>query len=179
MKEALGGGTRAFRIGLMTLLFASTAINYVDRLALSVLLPELRRSLDLSSIAYGNITTLFLVAYAISQPLSGVLIDRVGTRIGFTIALVVWSAAAMLHAVAVGPWTLAILRFALGIGEGGNWPAGIKAITEWIPKQNRALAMGIFDGGSALGAIAAPPLVAWLSPAYGWRAGTVMPVQRS
>jgi ACS family hexuronate transporter-like MFS transporter len=97
------------------------------------------------------------------------MIDRIGTRAGFAISVLLWSVAAMLHSIAVGPWSLAALRFALGIGEGGNWPAGIKSITEWIPKQNRAFTMGIFDGGSAVGAILAPPLVAWLTLAYGWR----------
>ncbi|MDQ3257816.1 MAG: MFS transporter, partial [Acidobacteriota bacterium] len=118
---------------ILILLFTSTMINYVDRQALSVLLPALRADLGLSSAAYGTITTLFLVAYTISQVGFGVLIDKIGTRLGFALSIVVWSIAAMLHAFAGGALSLGILRFALGLGEAGNWPAGGKAISQWFP----------------------------------------------
>lgn len=155
---------------VLALLFASTAINYVDRQALSVLLPSLRTELQLSSADYGAITTAFMLAYTVSQLLSGALIDRVGTRIGFAIAMAVWSLAAMGHAAVSGALTLLALRVALGFGEAGNWPAGAKAVAEWFPPQRRAFAMGLFDGGSAVGAIIAPPLVAGLALTFGWRA---------
>jgi len=159
---------------ILILLFTSTMINYVDRQALSVLLPALRADLGLSSAAYGTITTLFLVAYTISQVGFGVLIDKIGTRLGFALSIVVWSIAAMLHAFAGGALSLGILRFALGLGEAGNWPAGGKAISQWFPAHRRAFGMGFFDGGSAVGAILAPPIVAALAIYFGWRSAFVV-----
>lgn len=158
---------------ILGLLFLSTVINYVDRQALSVLLPTLRGELGLSSAAYGTITTAFLVAYTVAQFGSGLVIDRIGTRLGFAISIAVWSIAAMLHAFAQGPLSLGVLRFALGAGEAGNWPAGGKAIAGWFPPHRRAFAMAVFDGGSAIGAIVAPPVVAALAIYYGWRAAFV------
>lgn len=159
---------------LLGLLSLSTVINYLDRQALSVLLPTLRTELHLSSADYGTITTVFLLAYTVGQLVAGVWIDRVGTRLGFAASIIAWSFAAMLHALARGPWTLGIFRGLLGIAEAGNWPAGGKAIAQWFPPQRRAFAMAIFDGGSALGAIAAPPLVALLALHFGWRAAFLM-----
>lgn len=158
---------------ILALLFASTMINYVDRQALSVLLPSLRSELGISSAEYGTITTVFLVAYTISQVASGAMIDRIGTRLGFAISIIVWSIAAILHAFAQGALSLGILRFALGFGEAGNWPAGGKAISQWFPAKRRAFGMGFFDGGSAVGAILAPPMVAALAIYFGWRAAFV------
>lgn len=159
---------------VLSLLFASTVINYVDRQALSVLLPALRTDLHLSSADYGAITTAFMLAYTVSQLLSGALIDRVGTRAGFAIAMLIWSIAAALHATATTAWSLLALRVLLGFGEAGNWPAGAKAVAEWFPQPRRAFAMGVFDGGSAVGAIAAPPLVAALALTHGWRAAFLL-----
>lgn len=159
---------------VLALLFASTAINYIDRQALSVLLPQLRQDLGLSSADYGLITTAFMLAYTASQLVSGALIDRVGTRRGFTIAIVIWSIAAMAHAAAAGVASLLLLRVLLGFGEAGNWPAGAKAIAEWFPQHRRAFAMGVFDGGSAVGAILAPPVVALLALQFGWRSAFVV-----
>ncbi len=154
---------------ILLLLFLSTVINYVDRQALSVLLPTLRGELGLSSAEYGAITTLFLTAYTIAQLGAGVVIDRIGTRRGFAWAIVIWSIAAIAHAFARGAWSLGIFRFALGIGEAGNWPAGGKAVAQWFPQERRAFGMAVFDGGSAVGAILAPPLVAALALSFGWR----------
>lgn len=159
---------------ILVLLFLSTVINYVDRQALSVLMPSLRAELSLSSADYGAITTGFMLAYTFSQLLSGALIDRVGTRIGFALAMMAWSAAAMGHALAGSALALLGLRVALGIGEAGAWPAGAKAVAEWFPPQRRAFAMGVFDGGSAVGAIVAPPIVAALAIAWGWRAAFLL-----
>ncbi|MEI7732470.1 MAG: MFS transporter [Verrucomicrobiota bacterium] len=148
----------------------STVINYVDRQALSVLLPTLRTELGLSSADYGTITTVFLAAYTIAQIPAGMWIDKIGTRLGFCISIIGWSLAAILHVFARGPLSLAIFRGLLGVTEAGNWPAGTKAVAQWFPQKRRALAMAIFDSGSAVGAVAAPPLVAFLALQFGWRA---------
>lgn len=158
---------------ILLLLFLSTTINYIDRQALSVLLPTLRSELNLTSSDYGMITTIFLVAYTISQLFSGLLVDKIGTRKGFAISITVWSAAAIAHAASLGVTSLAIFRFMLGLGEAGNWPAGGKAISQWFPQNRRAFAMGLFDGGSALGAVIAPPLVALLAIHFTWRSAFV------
>jgi len=159
---------------ILGLLFLSTVINYVDRQALSVLLPTLRGELGLSSADYGVITTVFMLAYALAQVPVGMWIDRIGTRIGFSVSIVAWSLAAMLHALARGPWTLGIFRGLLGVSEAGNWPAGTKAVACWFPQRRRALAMAVFDSGSAVGAVAAPPVVALLALNFGWRAAFVV-----
>ncbi len=159
---------------ILFLLFLSTVINYVDRQALSVLLPTLRSELGISSAEYGTITTLFLTAYTIGQLFAGIVIDRIGTRRGFALSIVLWSLAAMAHAFARGPASFGLLRFALGIGEAGNWPAGGKAVAQWFPQQRRAFGMAVFDGGSAVGAILAPPMVAALALYFGWRAAFVV-----
>jgi ACS family hexuronate transporter-like MFS transporter len=156
------------------LLFLSTVINYLDRQALSVLLPTLRGELGISSAEYGTITTLFLTAYTIGQLFAGIVIDRVGTRRGFAMSIILWSLAAIAHAFARGPLSFGLLRFALGIGEAGNWPAGGKAVAQWFPQQRRAFGMAVFDGGSAVGAILAPPMVAALALYFGWRAAFVV-----
>ncbi len=159
---------------ILFLLFLSTVINYVDRQALSVLLPTLRGELGISSAEYGTITTLFLTAYTIGQLFAGLVIDRIGTRRGFAVSIILWSLAAIAHAFARGPVSFALLRFALGIGEAGNWPAGGKAVAQWFPQHRRAFGMAVFDGGSAVGAIIAPPMVALLALNFGWRAAFVV-----
>ena len=158
---------------ILGLLCLSTVINYVDRQALAIVVPQLREDLGLSSVQYGTVTTVFLAAYTVAQIASGVMIDRLGTRVGFLISVIVWSVAAVAHAFAQGVWSLGLFRLLLGLGEAGNWPAGGKAIAEWFPKAKRAFAMAVFDGGSAMGAILAPPIVAALALAFGWRAAFV------
>lgn len=158
-----------YRWWILALLAASTLINYLDRMALSVVVPTLREELLLSSASYGAITTAFLIAYSAGQIVAGGVIDRIGTRAGLAIFVTVWSLAAISHGFAQTAMHLLLLRILLGLGEAGNWPAGAKAVSEWFGKSERALSMGIFDGGSALGAILAPPLVAWLTLTYGWR----------
>ncbi len=159
---------------ILGLLFLSTVINYVDRQALSVLLPTLRTDLGLSSADYGLITTVFLLAYTLAQVPAGMWIDKVGTRLGFSVSIVGWSVAAVLHAFVTGPLSLIFARALLGVTEAGNWPAGTKAVASWFPQKRRAFAMAIFDGGSAVGAVIAPPLVALLVLNYGWRASFVV-----
>lgn len=154
--------------------FLATVINYLDRQALSVLGPDLRREFGMSNEAYGTVLSAFMLAYTISNGVSGPLIDRIGTRLGYALCMAVWSAAGMLHALATGPVSLAGFRFLLGIGEAGNWPAGAKVAAEWFPARERALACGIFNSGAAIGAIIAAPLVSWLALRFGWKATFVV-----
>lgn len=158
------------RYGILALLSFSTAINYLDRQTLSVVVPTLRGEMSMSSGEYGNITTAFLIAYSVGQIIAGGIVDRIGTRWGLAIFVAVWSLAAMAHGFAQTAAHLFVLRIVLGLGEAGNWPAGVKAVSEWFSRSERAFSMGIFDGGSAIGAILAPPLVAAITLAYGWRA---------
>jgi ACS family hexuronate transporter-like MFS transporter len=155
---------------MVGLVFLATLINYVDRLALSVLAPVITRDLGLSNFQFGGIATWFLVAYTVSQGLSGRLYDAVGTRIGFAISVTVWSAAAMATATARSVASLSAFRFLLGLGEAGNWPGAAKAVAEWFPVRERAFGMAIFNSGAALGAVLAPPLIVWLQLHYGWQA---------
>lgn len=159
----------AYRYWILALLSLSTMINYLDRQALSVIVPTLRKEMSLSSADYGSITTAFMLAYGVGQILAGAVVDRLGTRLGLAIFVFIWSVAAAAHSWASSVAALFFLRIALGLGEAGNWPAGVKAVSEWFPKSERAFSMGIFDGGSALGAILAPPLIAWLTISFGWR----------
>ena len=125
--------------------------------------------LGLTNTEFGSLTVWFLAAYTASQGLSGRLYDRVGTRRGFTISVLVWSAAATAHAFARSLRDLSVLRFILGLGEAGNWPGAAKVIAQWFPSRERALAMGIFNSGVALGNIVAPPLIVFLQIHYGWQ----------
>lgn len=154
---------------LLTLLFSVTAINYLDRQSLSVAAPLLERQLSLSAGGYSHIIFLFLLGYAIGQTLDGKLIDRVGTRLGMLICVVLWSAVSMLHSLVADVTSLGILRFLLGLVEAANWPGSVKAVAESLPPYQRAFAIGVFNSGSTAGAIIAPPLVAVIAGAWGWR----------
>lgn len=154
---------------ILVLLFLSTVINYIDRQALSVLLPTLRTELSLTSAHYGAITTAFLLAFTFASVPFGMWVDRIGTRLGLASAIVGWSIAAILHAFVHGPLGLGIFRSVLGLAEAGNFPAGTKAIAVWFPPKRRAFAMAVFDCGTAAGAILAPPLVTFLALHVGWR----------
>jgi ACS family hexuronate transporter-like MFS transporter len=149
----------SYRWLICALLFFATTINYVDRAVLGVLAPTLRAEIGWSDQHYGNINAAFTLAYAIGFLFAGWFIDRVGTRIGYTVYLVVWSLAAAGHALARGAIGFGVARFALGIGESGNFPAAIKTVAEWFPKKERAFATGIFNAGSNVGAILAPAIV--------------------
>jgi MFS transporter, ACS family, hexuronate transporter len=149
--------------------FLATTINYLDRQCLSVAAPTISRQFHLSNADYSSIVTSFLIAYTIMQAVSGRIIDQLGTRAGMAWSVLWWSAAAMLHAFANGLWSLRIFRFLLGMGEAGNWPAATKAVSEWFPARERGLAVAIFDSGSSLGGMIAPPAVAWIIVHYGWR----------
>ena len=149
--------------------FAATAINYLDRQALSVAAPVLRSQFHLTNEAYAHILFGFLLAYTLMNGVSGLLIDRVGTRIGYALFVGWWSFCALMHAFARGGTSLGVFRFLLGMGEAGNWPAGVKVVAEWFPPKERSFAAGIFNSGSAVGAILAPPVIALILIHYGWR----------
>ena len=152
------------------LLFLATAINYADRLALSVISTDLRREFSMTETDYSQVVAVFLIAYAVMYAFSGYIVDRLGTRRGFAaFVFCVWSCAAMLHGLATGKWSLAACRALLGIGEPGNWPAAARAVAEWFPARLRALGIGIFNAGTMLGSAAAPPVVSYLTLNYGWR----------
>jgi MFS transporter, ACS family, hexuronate transporter len=158
---------------MIGLVFWATVINYLDRQTLSVAAPVLREQFHMSNVEYSRVVFAFMLAYTVMNGVSGPLIDRVGTKIGYALCMAWWSIAAVLHALATGVWSLGIYRFLLGMGEAGNWPAGVKVVTEWFPEKERALASGIFNSGSSIGAILAPPLVAWLLLQFGWPAAFI------
>jgi len=157
------------------LLFCATVLNYVDRQTLSVLATTLRRELNLSDADYSNAVSAFLLSYGVMYAVGGRWVDRVGVRIGVTACIVWWSVAGMLTGLASGAVSLALSRFLLGIGEPIIYPAGLKASAELFASKGRALAMGVVSSGSSVGAILAPPVVAFLALHYGWRSAFLLP----
>ena len=155
------------------LLLVITLINYTDRMTLSVLIGDVSQDLRLDAGDYGQIVSLFFLAYAIMYAVSGYIVDRLGTKLGMACFVFTWSIAQMLHGLASGKWSLAGCRFALGLTEPGNFPAATRAIREWFPAEQRALGVGIFNAGSSLGAAVASPVAAYLALNYGWRAAFV------
>src|SRR2546423_2222549 len=160
-----------YRWVICALLFFATTINYIDRQVLGILATDetFKHTIGWSEAQYGYINTAFQAAYAIGLLIVGNLMDRFGTRKGFSIAIVFWSVAAMCHALARSAFGFGGARFALGLGEAGNFPAAIKTVAEWFPKKERALATGIFNSGSNVGAIVAPLGVPWIVVNYGWQ----------
>lgn len=169
MNEITGFKMNGLRWLIIGLVFFITVINYIDRMTISVLAPIITKDLGLSNTEFGAISVWFLVAYTLSQGISGKVFDKFGTKLGFVISVVVWSVAAMLHAFATGITSLSAFRFLLGVGEAGNFPGAAKVAAEWFPQKDRALAQGIFNSGVALGSIVAPPLIVWLQLMYGWK----------
>ncbi|HEX4486959.1 MAG TPA: MFS transporter [Terriglobales bacterium] len=157
-----------YRWRICSLLFLATTLNYMDRQILGLLAPILQVKIGWNEIQYGYIVTAFQGAYALGLLFMGGLIDRVGTRIGYSIAIGIWSLAAMSHSLVRTAFGFGVARFALGLGESGNFPAAIKTVSEWFPRKERALATGIFNSGSNLGAIVAPLAVPWVAIHYGW-----------
>ncbi len=157
------------RWSICALLFFATTINYIDRTVLGILAPDLQKSLHFGDEAYGSIVAAFQAAYALGLVTFGGIMDRVGTRRGLAGAIVFWSLASMGHALARSAAGFGVARFALGLGESGNFPAAIKTVALWFPKQERALATGIFNAGSNVGAVIAPLLVPWIAINFGWR----------
>jgi ACS family hexuronate transporter-like MFS transporter len=154
---------------MITFGFLATVLNYVHRLSFNYLSADGELRGLISDEAFGYIGTAFFIAYTISNAFSGYVIDKLGTRLGYSLCMAVWTTAGLFHAFVITPFQFGIVRFVLGIGEAGNWPAGTKIAREWFPPAERSFATGIFNTGSALGAVIVPPLVAWLGVSYGWR----------
>jgi ACS family hexuronate transporter-like MFS transporter len=159
-----------FRWVICALLFAATALNYVDRQTIGVLEPVLARQLNWSETDYANIVLSFQLAYAVGYLVFGKLIDRMGARLGYALAVGIWTVAHIAHAWASSLLDFMVARFAIGLGESGNFPAGLKAVAEWFPKQERAFATGIFNAGANVGAILTPIIVPLITLNLGWRA---------
>ncbi len=163
-----------FRWTICSLLFFATVIAYVDRGVLAYLNPELQGMFKWNSQQYSYMTSAFQAAYAISMVFAGRLTDRLGTRLGFTLAIVFWSIAAMTPGAATSVLTFAIAMFLLGLGEAANFPACIKTVSEWFPRKERALATGIFNSGANAGPLAVPIIVVFFKDLVGWRGVFVM-----
>jgi ACS family hexuronate transporter-like MFS transporter len=158
-----------YRWVICALIFAATVINYIDRQMIGVLKPTLQQEFGWTEVTYGDIVFWFQAAYALGFVAFGRLMDRLGTRVGYTLAMTVWTLAHMAHGAARSATGFMSARFALGIGESGNFPASLKAVADWFPKRERALAIGIFNAGANFGAILTPLLVPALTIAFGWR----------
>ena len=153
----------------MALLFAATTVNYIDRQVLGILAPTLTRELGWRETDYAAIVSWFSVAYGVGLLGMGRFLDRIGVRRGLACSVGLWSLAAMGHALVRTVTGFSVARALLGIGESGNFPAGVKAVAEWFPKRERALATGIFNAGSNVGVVLAALLVPWIALALGWR----------
>jgi len=164
----------SYRWTICALLFFATTINYVDRQVLGILAPTLGREIGWNEQQYGAIVSWFSVAYALGFLFAGRIMDRFGTRRGLAGSIIVWSIAAMSTALARTANGFAAARFALGLGESGNFPASIKTVAEWFPSRERAFATGIFNAGTNVGAVLAPILVPWITLTWGWRAAFVV-----
>src|SRR5689334_19241464 len=151
------------------LLFFAASVNYMDRQVIGLLKPTLQAQLGWTEEGYSNIVVAFQLAYGSSLLFIGKLIDRIGTRKGLSLAVLFWSISAMAHAAATSVLEFAVARFSLGVGEAGSFHASIKAVAEWFPKKERALATGIFNSGTNVGAIVTPLVVPWLTLRFGWR----------
>jgi ACS family hexuronate transporter-like MFS transporter len=156
---------------MLSLLFVATTINYLDRAILGVLLPEIRNQLHFSQASYGIIQFWFQIAYAVGSLIGGKILDRYGTRVGFALAALVWSAAATLHAFAGSALQFGFLRTALGFGEAPTFPACNKATAEWFPAEERAISMGVVNFGANIANIFGPALFIWIAIELSWRAG--------
>ncbi|MDX1940862.1 MAG: MFS transporter [Saprospiraceae bacterium] len=164
MKETIG----KYRWTVVALLFFATTINYLDRQVIGLLKPTLEAEFQWSEIDYSNIVMAFTSAYALGLLVFGRFIDTIGTKMGYIISIIVWSIAAIAHAAAKSTFGFMAARASLGLGEAGNFPAAIKAVAEWFPKKERALATGIFNSGANIGAVVAPIMVPWILGVYGW-----------
>src|SRR5271168_2126573 len=169
------GKIRNLRWWIGGLLFASTVINYIDRQALSLLAPYLKRDFHWTNTDYANLLICFRLAYSFGQTICGRFIDRVGTRRGLTLSVIWYSVASICNAFARGFFSFAIVRFLLGAGESANWPGATKAVSEWFPKRERALAAALFDSGSSIGGAVAPFLLLWIYFRWGWRPAFMVP----
>ena len=173
------GEPPAVRVGryrwmICGLLFAATAINYVDRQTIGVLKPTLQVELKWTEVSYADIVFWFQAAYAIGYLGFGPIIDRIGARAGYAVAFSVWTLAHIGHGFVHSITQFALMRFTLGLGESGSFPSSLKAVSEWFPQKERALAVGIFNAGSNVGAIVTPLVVPAITLAWGWRAAFII-----
>lgn len=159
---------------MLAFAFLATVINYLDRQALSVMAPVLLEKFHISATGYSHIVFAFMLAYTLMNGISGRILDWLGTKAGYALTIAFWSGAEVLHAFSAGALSLGIFRFLLGIGEAGNYPAGVKLIGEWFPPEERSLASGVFNSGASIGSILAPPLVALMVLNTGWRMALVL-----
>ena len=169
--DGIGAKVGKYRWVICALLFFATTINYIDRQVLGILAADetFKAEIGWNKAEYGFVNTAFQAAYAIGLLVVGRLMDKFGTRKGFSIAIVFWSVAAMGHALVRSAFGFGVARFAMGLGEAGNFPAAIKTVAEWFPKKERAFATGIFNSGSNVGAILAPLSVPFIAGNYGWQ----------
>ncbi len=162
---------RHFRWYIVTLLACATAINYIDRQTFPFLISEIRKTISISEITYGNLNSCFLLGYGIMYAVGGKIMDRLGTRLGYAVMIVWWSAANFAMGAVETVSTLVVFRFLLGLGEGGGFPGSAKAVSEWIPPRDRSFAFGIFNTGSALGAVVAARFIPSIANQWNWRWG--------
>jgi ACS family hexuronate transporter-like MFS transporter len=172
--QADSGNTKSnVRWAVCGLLFLATTINYMDRSVLSILAPTLQSKLHWTEDQYAHIVMFFTIAYGIGFLTAGRLIDRIGTKVGYAISIFVWAIASMSHALVSTVMGFGIARFMLGLGESGNFPAAIKATTEWFPTEERALATGLFNSGANVAALIAPLFIPFITLRYGWHAAFI------
>ncbi len=165
---------RGLRWWIIGLVAVATVINYIDRTSLAVMWPDISKDVGLSKDQYATIVSVFMIAYAVGQAISGRVFDWIGTRMGFVLSISVWSLACAFHGVARSVMSFGFFRALLGLSEAGNWPGATKASAEWFPVKERALAQGIFNAGASLGAVVSAPLVATLYLLIGWKATFVV-----
>ncbi|MBS1662178.1 MAG: MFS transporter [Bacteroidetes bacterium] len=163
-----------YRWIVVVLLFFATSINYIDRQIIGLLKPILEKQFHWTETDYGRIIMAFSITYAAGLLFFGRMIDRIGTKAGYTLSIILWSCAGMLHALIKTTTGFILARGFLGIGESGNFPAAIKAIAEWFPQKQRALATGLFNSGSSIGAVIAPIIVPLILAAFGWQMAFVI-----
>ena len=154
---------------LCGLLFFATALSFLDRQVLSVLAPQIAAEFGMSNSVYARVVFAFVLSYTIMFALGGRLMDAFGTRLGLALSVGLWSLSSAAHSLAQGPWSLGVARLFLGVGEGACFPAATKGAVEWVRPERRALAVGVANGGSAFGAVLAPPLSVWWAACFGWR----------
>ena len=160
---------KGLRWWIIALIFLATVINYIDRTAFALLWPEMGKDLGMDKSDYATMFNIFLAAYAIGKFASGKLYDEIGTRLGFTVSIILWSLASVFHAFATGLVSLSIFRGLLGLGEAGNWPGAVKSNGEWFPVKERATAQGIFNAGASIGNVIAPFIIVFLYAQFGWK----------
>jgi MFS transporter, ACS family, hexuronate transporter len=165
---------KGLRWWIISLIGLATVINYIDRNSLAVMWPDISKDVGLTKDDYAAILSAFMIAYAVGQGLSGRLLDRLGTRLGFVVTIVVWSISCAMHGLARSITSFSLFRGLLGLSEAGNWPGATKSNAEWFPARERAFAQGIFNAGASLGAVISAPLIAFLYLLLGWQATFVV-----